>query len=95
MDEHKMTQNQKKKVGEFYAYVFVQKTVLTTLDKDLLYKKFSFNLVGEIFYYSFKEQVEKVFGWFGSDNLIKELIFRLTGKILLPDDFVLETDKFG
>jgi hypothetical protein len=49
-------------VGEFYAYVFVQKTVLTTLDKDLLYEKFSFNLVREIFYYSFKEQVEKVFG---------------------------------
>ena len=62
MDEHKMTPKQKKQVGEFYAYVFVQKTMLTSLDKDLLYEKMPSNLVGEILFYSFKSQLDKVFG---------------------------------
>ena len=37
MDEYKMSSKQKKRVEEYFAYAFVQKTKLTMLDREDLF----------------------------------------------------------
>ena len=65
------------------------------LDREYFYKKLPINLANDIFYHRFKDDLNKLFEQFGSENLVRELCSKLNGRIFLPEDIVIERGSLG
>jgi len=86
---------QKKRVEQYFAYAYHQKTNSDMIVWADLLGYLPYCLLKEVIYYSSRDLLSPMFSQFRSENLIRELASALDNVIFLPGDYIIYKDDIG